>query len=166
MNEDFNLEKPIFIELKEKYNLIKIISTRYNNDPELINFYETYHKEINKLEEIGLQIWTIFGNIWSEEKQDLILQLLSLTLFIEKQTLYMKKLVINIYNKKKYTHTASERDFNLLLSMLNKYKNNSLLKLDINYSLEDVKKRYNEGRTELKKTIESEYQKLISEPID
>jgi hypothetical protein len=36
--------------------------------------YEQYYNMIEKLEDIGFKIWKMFGDLWKEEKQSLIIK--------------------------------------------------------------------------------------------
>jgi hypothetical protein len=142
-------------ELKNKYDIEEIINKRYNNDKEIIDFYNIYYDEIEKLEEIGFRIWKLFGELWKEEKQEFILNILSLTLLLEKETLKIKKIILNMVNKKK----KLKKDQKYLLELIE--KNTTEYKfININSSFDDINKLYINSREKLKDNINKEMTRL------
>jgi hypothetical protein len=142
-------------ELKDKYNIEAIINKRYNNDLEINNFYHQYYDEIEKIEEIGFRIWKLFGELWKEEKQEFILNILSLSLLLEKETLKIKKIIVNMVNKK----NKLKKDKMYLLKLVE--ENSSEYKfIDINSSFDDINKLYRDNRQKLKNNIDKEITRL------
>ena len=142
-------------ELKDKYNIEAIINKRYNNDLEINNFYHQYYDEIEKIEEIGFRIWKLFGELWKEEKQEFILNILSLSLLLEKETLKIKKIIVNMVNKK----NKLKKDKEYLLKLVE--ENSSEYKfVNINSSFDDITQLYINSRQKLKNNIDKEITRL------
>ena len=145
-------------ELKNKYNIEDIINKRYHNDLEINNFYYQYYDEIEKLEEIGFRIWELFGELWKEERQDIILNILSLTLLLEKETLKIKKIIVNMVNKKE----KLKKDKDYLLKLVE--QNSSEYKfVNINSSFDEINELYINSRKKLKDNIDKEITRLNNE---
>lgn len=154
------MDHSIVKELKEKYNNIdEILKKRYNNDTEILNFYQEYYNEIEQLERFGFNIWKMFGQLWEQEEQSLIINLLSLILILEQQVLKIKKMIVKILNQKKNEKLQSDKKY--LYSLINNYNNNNFI--DIKSSYDDITNMYNTHRNNFKNTIEKEYQRIISE---
>ena len=142
-------------ELNDKYNIKEIINKRYNNDLEINNFYEQYYNGIEKLQEIRFHICKLFVELWKEEKQEFILNILSLTLLLEKETLKIKKIIVNMVNKK----NKLKQDKDYLLKLVE--ENSSEYKfVDINSSFDDINKLYINNRQKLKDNIDKEISRL------
>ncbi len=145
-------------ELKNKYNIEDIINKRYHNDLEINNFYHQYYDEIEKLEEIGFRIWSLFGELWKEEKQEFILNILSLTLLLEKEVLKIKKIIVNMVNKKE----KLKKDKDYLLKLVE--QNSSEYKfVNINSSFDEINELYINSREKLKDNIDKEITRLNNE---
>lgn len=156
------MDHSIVKELKEKYNNIdKILKKRYNNDIEILNFYQQYYNEIEKLERFGFNIWKMFGQLWEQEEQTLIINLLSLILILEQQVLKIKRMIIKICNKKKNDRLESDKEY--LCKLVNNYNYDHIKFVDIKSSYDDITQMYNVNRENLKNIIENEYQRIISE---
>ncbi len=155
-NKDKDKENLSLIkELKTKYNIKELINKRYDNDLEINNFYEEYYNEIEKLENIGIKIWKLFCELWKEEKQEFILNILSLSLLLEKEILKIKKIIINMVNKK----NKLKKDKMYLLQLVE--QNTSEYKfIDINSSFDDIKQLYINNRQKLKNNIDKEIIRL------
>ncbi len=137
-------EESIIQEFKSKYNITEIIQSRYN-DTDITNFYHNYFEEIEKIEKIGFKIWKMFGELWNEEKQGLIINILSLLLLIEKQIIYLKKLIFQIQNEKNKKY---------LLTFVNELSDKDEHYIDINKSYSEIEIIYQEKRSKLKEHIE------------
>jgi hypothetical protein len=148
-------------ELKNKYNIEDIVNRRYNNDKDIIDFYNIYYDEIEKLEEIGFRIWKLFGELWKEEKQEFILNILSLTLLLEKGTLKIKKIILNMVNKKE----KLKKDKDYLLKLIE--QNSSEYKfVDINSSFDNITQLYINNRQKLKDNLDKEMTRLNENEIN
>lgn len=158
------LDKSIVKELKNKYDVLKIIRERYNNDDDLLNFYNTYYEEIEDLEYIGLQIWNFFGLIWKEERQDLILNILTMTLSLEKAFLKIKKSIILI-QKKKMEDQVFKEDYEYLVKLVDKLRQDNNEYIDINSSYSELQEKYKQSRIKFKNHVEEEYIRLSSKNI-
>jgi hypothetical protein len=171
-------KKSLYIEVNneysEKYKLThtEVIKKRYNDDKELINFYNQYFNELEKMEKIGMCIWKLFGELWSDEKQSLILQILSLTLLIEKQSLTIKKHILNINKKKAKSKTPEDIRFKndklyllKLISINRDFYINNVNFIDITSNFADLEKIQLKKREESKKELNKEYERLYSDTI-
>jgi hypothetical protein len=171
-NKSLYLE--VIKEYHDKYKLSQseVIQKRYNDDNELLNFYNQYLNELEKMEKIGMCIWKLFGELWNDEKQTLILQILSLTLLIEKQALFIKKQILTINKKKAKSSKASDvrfrndRSYFLKLIDINKnYYINDLEFININSSFKDLEKIQLIKREEGKKKLYKEFERIYSDTI-
>jgi hypothetical protein len=158
---NYEYDKPIVKELKNKYDVLKVIRERYDNDEEVLNFYNTYYQEIEDIEYIGLQIWKIFGLIWNEEKQDMILNLLTMTLALEKVFLKIKKSIIDIHNKKKEDQIFKE-DYEYLVQLVEKIRQDNNEYININCEYSDLQEKYTQSRIKFQNHIEEEYTRLVN----
>ena len=141
-------------------NLLIIIH-EYNSMNVLFNFYEEYYNEIEKLENIGIKIWKLFCELWKEEKQEFILNILSLSLLLEKEILKIKKIIINMVNKK----NKLKKDQMYLLQLVE--QNTSEYKfIDINSSFDDINQLYINNRQKLKNNIDKEITRLNENEIN
>jgi hypothetical protein len=175
INQDYK-KTSIYLEINneyhEKYNLThqELFKKRYNNDQELLNFYNQYFNEVEKLEKIGMCIWKLFGNLWNDEKQTLILQILSLTLLIEKQSLLLKRAIMTIKKNKLKSKKVEDMRFKadilhfLKLIKLNKdCYINDLEFIDIKSNYDELEKIYLKKRGEVKKELYKEYDRFYSD---
>ncbi len=177
IEEDYK-KKSLYLEVNneylQKYKLSQpeVIKKRYNDDEELLNFYNQYFNELEKIEKIGMCIWKLFGELWNEEKQSLILQILSLTLLIEKQSLFIKKQILNINKKKSKSKKPedirfrNDRLYFLKLITINKnYYINNVEFVDIKSSLSDLEKIQLTKREESKKALYKEFDRIYTDTI-
>ncbi len=149
-------------ELKERYNITEIINSRYQNNEDIKNFYEQYYIAIEKMEELGFKIWKMFGDLWKEEKQSLIINILSLILFLEKECLKAKRIVLNIVKRNK-NNTQIIKDKEYLLKLIdNHYQtyNSRYNFIDININYEQITEIYQTNREKFKEEVEKEMEKL------
>ena len=159
--EEEELEKSIIVDLKKKYNIENIIIKRYDNDLEINNFYQIYYNEIEKLEKIGFDIWKLFTKLWKNENQEIILNILNLIIFLEKESLKIKRIVLNIMNKNKHPNLIEDKQH--LLDLVNKRRNEYEMNykfVDINSSYEDLVKLYLESKEKCNLELEKEFQRL------
>ncbi len=155
------LEKSIILELKQKYDIEKIISSRYDNNVEINNFYQTYYNEIEKLEQIGFDIWRLFSKLWKDEKQETILNILSLIIFLEKESLKVKKIILNIIAKNKHPNLIEDKEHLLLLIDRQKKEFQDNYKfININSSYENLVQLYLENKKKGYIEFEKEFQRL------
>jgi hypothetical protein len=117
-------------------------------------------------------IWKLFGELWNDEKQTLILQILSLTLLIEKQALCVKKAILNISKKKAKSKNPEDIKFKddklylLKLISINKaFYTNNIDFIDIKSSFNDLQKIQLKKREEGKKELYKEYERIYSDTI-
>jgi len=160
--EDNNIfNKSIVNELKNKYNVIEIINKRYEGDENMINFYNKYCNEIEKIEKIGVEIWKIFGDIWKEEKQVLILEILKMSLFVEKKILNLKQQILELNFKDNYHNNPKiQEDKHYLLKLIEKTYNIHNINISINSTYEDLCEKYIKNREKFKESVEEEFIRL------
>lgn len=154
-------EKTIISELKEKYDIESVISNRYGNDLEINNFYQTYYNEIEKLEQIGFNIWKLFSKLWKDEKQETILDILNLIIFLEKESLKIKKFILNIVARNKHPNLIEDKQY--LLMLINKQKkefDDTYKFININSSYENIVELYLENRKINYLEFDKEFQRL------
>ena len=159
--EEEELEKSIIVDLKKKYNIENIIIKRYDNDLEINNFYQIYYNEIEKLEKIGFDIWKLFTKLWKNENQEIILNILNLIIFLEKESLKIKRIILNIMKKNKHPNLIEDKQY--LLDLVNKRRNEYEMNykfVDINSSYEDLVKLYLESKKKCNLELEKEFQRL------
>ncbi len=151
-----NETKSVVKELKEKYQVNDILKKRYNNDTEILNFYDKYYSDLEEVEYKNNMIWRLFRSMWMNEKQETILEILSLILMLERQFLNMKKIIINIkVNKEK--HQKLKEDIEYLMDLIGKKKNNIDSFVDIKLSLNELEEKYNMEQEKFKEDLEKEY---------
>ncbi len=151
-----NETKSVVKELKEKYQVVDILKKRYNNDTEILNFYDKYYSDLEEVEYKNNMIWRLFRSMWMNEKQETILEILSLILMLERQFLNMKKIIINIkVNKEK--HQKLKEDIEYLMDLIGKKKNNIDSFVDIKLSLNELEEKYNMEQEKFKEDLEKEY---------
>ena len=168
----------LYLELnKEYYDKYKIthldvIKKRYNDAPELLNFYNQYFTELEKIEKIGMLIWKLFGDLWVDEKQSLILQILSLTLLIEKQVLRLKKSILNLTKAKSKSNNPGDIKFKSdksyffnLISINKDYYIKNIEFVDIKSSFNDLEQIQLKKREESKRELKKEFDRIYSETI-
>lgn len=162
VNENI-VNESIINELKDKYDVVEIINKRYDGDENIINFYNQYYNEIEKIEKIGFEIWKIFSDMWKEEKQEYILEILKMSLFIERNVLNIKKklLELNLKNNYQNNHKIQE-DKRYLLKLIDKTSNTHTIYIPINSNYEDLCEKYMKSREDFKMTIEEEFKRLNS----
>jgi hypothetical protein len=154
--------KSIVKELKEKYQIVDILKKRYNNDTEILDFYNMYYNELEDIEYKSNMIWKLFQNMWKEEKQEIILEILNLILILEKQSLNMKKFIINIKSKKSY-HPKIKEDTEYLMKLVEKNKNSNDITIDIKSSFDNLNEKYNLKQKQFKEEIEKEYIRITND---
>ncbi len=125
-----NNNESIVKELKEKYQIVNILKKRYNDDVEILDFYNMYYNELEDIEYKSNTIWKLFENMWKEEKQEIILEILNLILILEKQFLNMKKFIINIKSKKS-DHPKIKDDTEYLIKLVQKNTDINDINIDI-----------------------------------
>jgi hypothetical protein len=157
--------KSIVTELKEKYQIVDILKKRYNNDPEILDFYNTYYNDLEEVENKSNLIWKLFGSMWKEEKQEIILEILNLILILEKQYLNMKKYLIHIKSKK-LDHPKIKEDIQYLRKLVEKNKNTNEINIDIKSSFHNLEEKYNLKQQQFKEEIEKEYIRITNDTND
>jgi hypothetical protein len=154
--------KSIVKELKEKYNINDVLKKRYNNDVEILDFYNMYYNELENIEYKSNTIWKLFGNMWKEEKQEIILEILNLILILEKQSLNIKKFIINIKSKKS-DHPKIKDDTDYLMKLIEKNTNINDINIDIKLPFDNLQKKYNLKQQQFKEEIEREYIRITND---
>jgi hypothetical protein len=149
-------------ELKEKYNINDVLKKRYNNDVEILDFYNMYYNELENIEYKSNTIWKLFGNMWKEEKQEIILEILNLILILEKQSLNIKKFIINIKSKKS-DHPKIKDDTDYLMKLIEKNTNINDINIDIKLPFDNLQKKYNLKQQQFKEEIEREYIRITND---
>jgi hypothetical protein len=149
-------------ELKEKYNINDVLKKRYNNDVEILDFYNMYYNELEDIEYKSNTIWKLFGNMWKEEKQEFIFEILNLILILEKQSLNIKKFIIKIKSKKS-DHPKIKDDTDYLMKLINKNTNINDINIDIKLSFDNLEKKYNLKQQQFKEEIEREYIRITND---
>ena len=156
-------EESIIQEFKNKYNIAEIIQSRYNDD-DITKFYQTYFEEIEKIEKLGGQLWKMFSELWNKEKQELIINILLLLLLIEKQIIYLKKIIFKIQSEKtkKYLITFINNSVEKDKVNIKKYLNDIYQYQYINVkSFDELEDIYHKKRNQLKEHLE----KIINQNI-
>jgi hypothetical protein len=149
-------------ELKEKYQVLDILKKRYNNDNEILDFYNEYYNELETIESNSNMIWKLFRDIWNNEKLETILQILNLILILEKQSLYMKKLIINMKDKEsQYPKLKEDKEY--LLKIIENTKNTNDFYIDIKTTFVDLEEKYNINKQKFKEEIEKEYIRITND---
>ncbi len=153
----------------EKYKIshYELLKKRYYEDSEILNFYNQYFNELEKLEKIGMCIWKLFGELWNEEKQNLILQILSLILLIEKQSLKIKTMILKISKNKSKMKTQIDLKFKedrvYFLNLLNINKDyyiNNIDFIDIESNFSDLEKIQLKKKEESRKELIKEFDRI------
>jgi len=157
-----NDSKSIVKELKEKYQIVDILKKRYNNDAEILDFYNMYYNELEDIEYKSNTIWKLFENMWKEEKQEIILEILNLILILEKQSLNMKKIIINIKSKKSY-HPKIKEDTEYLMKLVQKNTDINDINIDIKLPFDKLQEKYNLKQQQFKEEIEREYIRITND---
>ncbi len=159
-SEEELFEKSIIEDLKKKYNIETIITKRYDNDSEINNFYQIYYNEIEKLEQIGFNIWKLFSKLWKDESQEIILNILNLIIFLEKESLKIKKIILNITTKNKHPNLIEDKQY--LLEIIHKRRKEfeQYKFININSSYEELVKLYLETKEKCNLELEKEFQRL------
>lgn len=160
-----NNNESIVKELKEKYQIVDVLKKRYNNDTEILDFYNMYYNELEDIEYKSNTIWKLFGNMWKEEKQEIILEILNLILILEKQFLNMKKFIINIKSKKS-DHPKIKNDTDYLMKLIEKNTNINDINIDIKLPFDNLEKKYNLKQQQFKEEIEREYIRIANDMND
>lgn len=160
---DYEL-KSIVKELKEKYQVNYILKKRYNNDTEILDFYNMYYNDLEDIEYKSNKVWKLFGSMWKDEKQEIILEILNLILILEKQSLNMKKYLIQIKSKKSY-HPKIKEDTDYLMKLVEKNKDINEINININIksSFDNLEEKYNLKQQQFKEEIEKEYIRITND---
>jgi hypothetical protein len=151
-----NESKSVVKELKEKYQVGDILKKRYNNDIEILDFYDKYYNDLDEVEYKNNMIWRLFRSMWMNEKQEIILEILSLILMLEKQLLSMKKTIIKI-KVNKSQHQKLKEDTEYLMDLTGKKKNNIDSFIDVTLSLNELEEKYNMEQEKFREDLEKEY---------
>jgi hypothetical protein len=117
--------------IREKYDLGDIINNRYGKS--FFNFYVNSEKKILELDNLGLYVWELFGILWQDEKQELILNILTCLNTLEKISLELKKKLYDLI-KEEDKMELFEKDrviWDLLLSEY--YSNHEWVDLDLEW---------------------------------
>ena len=160
-----NNNESIVKELKEKYQIVDILKKRYNNDVEILDFYNMYYNELEDIEYKSNTIWKLFENMWKEEKQEIILEILNLILILEKQFLNMKKFIINIKSKKS-DHPKIKNDTEYLMKLVQKNTDINDINIDIKLPFDKLQEKYNLKQRQFKEEIEREYIRISNDTND
>jgi hypothetical protein len=160
-----NNNESIVKELKEKYQIVDILKKRYNDDVEILDFYNMYYNELEDIEYKSNTIWKLFENMWKEEKQEIILEILNLILILEKQFLNMKKFIINIKSKKS-DHPKIKDDTEYLIKLVQKNTDINDINIDIKLPFDKLQEKYNLKQRQFKEEIEREYIRITNDTND
>lgn len=160
-----NNNESIVKELKEKYQIVDILKKRYNDDVEILDFYNMYYNELEDIECKSNTIWKLFENMWKEEKQEIILEILNLILILEKQFLNMKKFIINIKSKKS-DHPKIKDDTEYLMKLVQKNTDINDINIDIKLPFDKLQEKYNLKQQQFKEEIEREYIRITNDTND
>ena len=177
--------KLIIKELNEKYDIYNKLKEKYDNNVNIETFSKKFFDGIENLENICYKILVLFKNIWNDEKKETIIEILSLILYLERESLKIKKLILGLILSKedknlkdknlKDKNLKLENDKHIFLDILEKIKNDNQklhnLTIDIslkknnnnnnnnnnNISLEDLLKNIENKQNELKDEIDKLY---------
>ena len=172
--------KLIIKELNEKYDIYNKLKEKYDNNVNIETFSNKFFVGIENLETICYKILALFKNIWNDEKKETIIEILSLILYLERESLKIKKLVLGLILPKenknlKDKNLILENDKHIFLDILEKIKNDNQklnnLTIDINLNnnniinnnnvlLEDLLKNIENKQNELKDEIDELYKTL------
>ena len=125
------MSKTTLSKIREKYDLGDIINNRYGKS--FFNFYVNSEKKILELDNLGLYVWELFGILWQDEKQELILNILTCLNTLEKISLELKKKLYDLI-KEEDKMELFEKDrvvWDLLLSEY--YSNHECVDLDLEW---------------------------------
>ena len=171
--------KLIIKELNEKYDIYNKLKEKYDNNLNIESFSKTFFNGVENLENICYKILGLFKNLWYDEKKETIIEILSLILYIERESLKIKKLILGLILPKEEKNLNSnlnsnlkfEKDKNIFLDILEKIKNdnqklnnltiNISLNKNNNISLEDLLKNIENKQNDLKTEIDKLYEKLL-----
>ena len=168
--------KLIIRELNEKYDIYNKLKEKYDNNVNIETFSNKFFIGIENLENICYKILALFKNIWYDEKKETIIEILSLILYLERESLKIKKLILGLILPKenknlKDKNLKLENDKHIFLDILEKIKNDNQklhnLTIDIslnknnNISLEDLLKNIENKQNELKDEIDKLYKKIL-----
>ena len=173
--------KLIIKELNEKYDIYNKLKEKYDNNVNIETFSNKFFVGIENLETICYKILALFKNIWNDEKKETIIEILSLILYLERESLKIKKLVLGLILPKenknlKDKNLILENDKHIFLDILEKIKNDNQklnnLTIDINLNnnniinnnnvlLEDLLKNIENKQNELKDEIDELYKTLF-----
>jgi hypothetical protein len=172
--------KLIIKELNEKYDIYNKLKEKYDNNVNIETFSNKFFVGIENLETICYKILALFKNIWNDEKKETIIEILSLILYLERESLKIKKLVLGLILPKenknlKDKNLILENDKHIFLDILEKIKNDNQklnnLTIDINLNnnnnnnnilLKDLLKNIENKQNELKDEIDKLYKTLFS----
>ena len=162
--------KLIIKELNEKYDIYNKLKEKYNNNLKIESFSKTFFDAIENLENICYKILGLFKNLWYDEKKETIIEILSLILYLERESLKIKKLILGLIlpkeeNLNSNSNLKFENDKHIFLDILEKIKNDNQklnnLTVNINISLEDLLKNIENKQNDLKTEIDKLYEKLF-----
>ena len=162
--------KLIIKELNEKYDIYNKLKEKYNNNLKIESFSKTFFDSIENLENICYKILELFKNLWYDEKKETIIEILSLILYLERESLKIKKLILGLIlpreeNSNLNSNLKLENDKHIFLDILEKIKNDNQklnnLTVNINISLEDLLKNIENKQNDLKTEIDKLYEKLF-----
>ena len=88
--------KLIIKELNEKYDIYNKLKEKYDNNVKIESFSKTFFNGIENLENICYKILGLFKNLWYDEKKETIIEILSLILYLERESLKIKKLILGL----------------------------------------------------------------------
>ena len=172
--------KLIIKELNEKYDIYNKLKEKYDNNVNIETFSKKFFDGVDHLENICYKILVLFKNIWNDEKKETIIEILSLILYLEKESLKIKKLILCLTLPKENKNLEDinlklENDKHIFLDILEKIKNDNQklhnLTIDISQnknlnknnhiSLEDLLKNIENKQNELKNEIDKLYKKIL-----
>ena len=171
--------KLIIKEFNEKYDIYNKLKEKYDNNVNIETFSKKFFDGVDHLENICYKILSLFKNIWYDEKKETIIEILSLILYLERESLKIKKLILGLILSKedenlKDKNLKLENDKDIFLDILEKIKNDNQklhnLTIDIslnnnnnknNISLEDLLKNIENKQNELKDEIDKLYKKIL-----
>ena len=166
--------KLIIKELNEKYDIYNKLKEKYDNNVKIESFSKTFFNGIENLENICYKILGLFKNLWYDEKKETIIEILSLILYLERESLKIKKLILGLIlprdEKNLNSNLKFENDKHIFLEILEKIQNDNqkLNNLTVNISLnknnillEDLLKNIENKQNDLKTEIDKLYEKLL-----
>jgi len=166
--------KLIIKELNEKYDIYNKLKEKYDNNLKIESFSKTFFDAVENLENICYKILELFKNLWYDEKKETIIEILSLILYLERESLKIKKLILGLIlpkeenlnsNSNSNSNLKFENDKHIFLDILEKIQNDNQklnnLTVNINIPLEDLLKNIENKQNDLKTEIDKLYEKLL-----